>query len=96
MPNDDDDIDPIPYLGPDDGVTARIVDQLNARINREGFTEDVIRGALISLFGMVGQLEHYVMELERNARGESILQGSSEQHVERPFKQLMKDLNLDD
>lgn len=64
---------------------------LNERIKREGWHDDVVRSALIALFGIVGQLEHYVKELERSARGESVLIGSTER-VQRSFNQVMEQL----
>jgi hypothetical protein len=58
------DEDPILYVGPEDGVTVHLVDKLNEKIKREGWHDDVVRIALINLFGIVGQLEHYVKELK--------------------------------
>jgi hypothetical protein len=60
-------IDPIPYLGPKDGITAAIVDQYNFRIRQEGWSDDIARNAITALLGMVGQLEHYVKELLEQA-----------------------------
>jgi hypothetical protein len=57
-------MEPIQYIGPDEGIVSRLVDDLNDGIQRGWPTEKVLLIALNHLYGVVGQLEARIMEAE--------------------------------
>lgn len=56
-------MEPIRYIGPDDGNTVQLVDQVNDGISRGWPIEKILQIALSHLYGVLGQQEHMIKEL---------------------------------
>ncbi|WP_457160581.1 hypothetical protein [Mycobacteroides abscessus] len=84
-------MDSIGYVGPEDGITYHSVKKLNDYLLRGLPTDRVAQLALGDLFSLVGQLEALVMQLQRAASGESVIQNSSP--ASKTLKELMSKMD---
>ncbi|WP_070930252.1 hypothetical protein [Mycobacteroides chelonae] len=84
-------MDPIDYVGPEDGITYHSVKKLNDYLLRGLPTDRVAQLALSDLFTLVGQLEMLVMQLQRAASRESVIGSSTA--ASNGLKELMSKMD---